>query len=218
MSLTDQLNALLEAGVAEAAAVTVDELRGYAAALPDEPGAVIAVHPRLAPARVLAPLLRHRENAGFVVTDLTDLAEFEPISGVAIPDAPLYLVHDVDRGDDMRNWSPDESLPAITERGRTPLTISEGISWLLQEPKHLEANHCFMTIASRKRARRGLDARTPAIWISGGTGRDGPANRGAPKVGWCWAGNRHTWLGMASASRRSPLGGAQPRACTDSTV
>ncbi|MGH3631886.1 MAG: DUF5701 family protein [Sciscionella sp.] len=24
----------------------------------------------------------------------------------------------------------------------------------------------------------------------------------APKLGWCWAGNRHTWLGFASASRR----------------
>ncbi|CAM3691914.1 hypothetical protein H7J08_00550 [Mycobacterium frederiksbergense] len=205
MSLTDQLTALLDAGVAEAAAISADELRGYAAALPDEPGAVIAVHPRLAPARALAPLLRHDDKAGFVVTDLTDLEAFEPIAGVAIPDTPLYLVHDVDRGDDMRNWSPKESLPVIAERERTPLTICEGISWLLQEPKHLEANHCFMTIASRKRARQGLDARTPAIWISGGTGRDGVANRGAPKVGWCWAGNRHTWLGMASASRRSPL-------------
>lgn len=205
MPLTDQIDALLDAGIAEAAAITADELREYAAALPDEPGAVIAVHPRLAPARALAPLLRHQDKPGFVVTDLTDLADFEPITGVEIPDAPLYLVHDIDRGDDMRNWSPDESLPALAERRRTPLTIGEGISWLLQEPKHLEANHCFMTIASRKRGRRGLDARTPAIWISGGTGRDGVANRGAPKVGWCWAGNRHTWLGMASASRRSPL-------------
>jgi hypothetical protein len=205
LPLTDQLTALLDAGVAEAAAITADQMRRYAAALPDEPGAVIAVHPRLAPARALAKLLRHDDKEGFVVTDLTDLEDFEPITGIAIPDAPLYLVHDVDRGDDMRNRSPQESLPVIAERERTPLTIAEGISWLLQEPARLQANHCFMTIASRKRARRGLDARTPAIWISGGTGRDGVARRGAPKVGWCWAGNRHTWLGMASASRRSPL-------------
>jgi len=40
------------------------------------------------------------------------------------------------------------------------------------------------------------------VWISNGTGRDGAANRNAPKVGWCWAGNRHTWLGFASASGR----------------
>nr|WP_235673083.1 DUF5701 family protein [Mycolicibacterium hodleri] len=31
------------------------------------------------------------------------------------------------------------------------------------------------------------------------------ANRNAPKIGWCWAGNRHTWLGFASSSGRRPL-------------
>jgi hypothetical protein len=67
----------------------------------------------------------------------------------------------------------------------------------------LERNHRFMTIASRKLKGKGLDARTPAIRISGGTGHDGVANRNAPKVGWCWAGNRHTWLGFASARHRS---------------
>lgn len=63
-----------------------------------------------------------------------------------------------------------------------------------------------MTIGSRKRKPGGgLDARTPAIWISNGTGRDGIASRNAPKIGWCWAGNRHTWLGFASSSGRRPL-------------
>lgn len=204
MALIDQLNLLLEHGLAEVAAVSAEELRDHAGALPDEPNTILAVHPRLAPARSLATLLRHNAKPGFVVHDLTDLEEFEPIADVTIPDAALYLVHDVDRGDDLRNWSPDESLPVLLERGRTPLTINEGISWLLQEPKRLEPNHCFMTIASRKRTARRLDARTPAIWISGGTGRDGAQHRGAPKVGWCWAGNRHTWLGMASASHRDP--------------
>ena len=95
-----------------------------------------------------------------------------------------------------------EALPAIRERGRHPLTVSEGISWLLQEPERLERNRCFMTIASRKPKAKGLDARTPAIWISNGTGRDGRERKGAPKVGWCWAGNRHTWLGFASTAAR----------------
>jgi hypothetical protein len=66
-----------------------------------------------------------------------------------------------------------------------------------------------MTIGSRARRPSGaLDARTPALWISNGTGRDGRERRDAPKVGWCWAGNRHTWLGFASAARRAPLGAA----------
>ena len=115
---------------------------------------------------------------------------------------PLYWITDIERGDEMAGWSPDEALPAIRERGRHPLTVSEGISWLLQEPERLERNRCFMTIASRKPKAKGLDARTPAIWISNGTGRDGRDRKGAPKVGWCWAGNRHTWLGFASAAAR----------------
>lgn len=103
----------------------------------------------------------------------------------------------------MSNWSPDEALPHIENEGRRPLTVNEGISWLLQQPERLEPGYCFMTIASRKKKGKALDTRTPAIWISGGTGRDGRTNKGAPKVGWCWAGNRHTWLGFASAKKES---------------
>ena len=125
---------------------------------------------------------------------------------MTLPDSPIYSLPDVQRGDTMRNWSPDEALPAILAALRTPLTLNEGIFWLLQQPEALERNHCFMTIGSRLRNDSGkLDARAPAMWISNGTGRDGRANRDAPKVGWCWAGNRHTWLGFASAARRSPL-------------
>ncbi len=121
------------------------------------------------------------------------------------PESPAYFVHGPDRGDDMANWSPDEALPVILSRGRTPLTLTEGMHWLLQQPDTLERNHCFMTIGSRLRKSDGSwDSRTPALWISNGTGRDGSARRNAPKVGWCWAGNRHTWLGFASAVRRSP--------------
>lgn len=71
---------------------------------------------------------------------------------------------------------------------------------MLQDPDVLEPNHCFMTIGSRRPKGRGLDARTPAIWISNGAGRDGKERRGAPKVGWCWHNNRHTWLGFASTT------------------
>ncbi|MCO8273236.1 DUF5701 family protein [Actinoplanes sp. TRM 88003] len=208
MSLTQQLDRLLEAGLAEVTGASPAELAAHVAALPDEPDSVLAVHPALATARQLALMLRRHDKPGFVVHDMTDLEQFTPIEGVVLPDGPLYLLHELDRGDDMRNWSPDEALPAIRERGRSPLTVHEGISWLLQDPKVLEPNHCFMTIASRKPKGKTLDARTPALWISGGTGHDGPANRGAPKLGWCWAGNRHTWLGFASARQRTSSPGA----------
>jgi hypothetical protein len=160
-------------------------------------------HPDRVPASTLVPLLRLNGKPGFVVTDMTDVDEFAPIPSVTLPDAPQYELRDVDRGDAMANWSPDEALRAIEDSGRTPLTLTEGLHWLLQSPDVLERNHCFMTIGSRRRKPDGsLDSRTPALWISNGTGRDGSANRNAPKVGWCWAGNRHTWLGFASASGR----------------
>ncbi len=201
--ISTQLNGLNHLGLADVVGISESMLARYASELPDEPGAVLAIHPSLASARQLAPLLSRAQKPGFVVGDLTDLEEFGPIAGLEIPDSPLYLIHDIDRGDDMRNWTPNEALPAISEQGRTPLTIHEGISWLIQQPEALEPNHCFMTIGSRKPKPKGLDSRTPAIWISGGTGHDGKENSGAPKVGWCWAGNRHTWLGFASARTRS---------------
>lgn len=118
--------------------------------------------------------------------------------------ALLVVHHDLDRGDAMANWSPDEALPAITDGGRTPLTLTEGVHWLLQRPDVLERGRCFMTIGSRLLKSSGaLDARTPALWISNGSGRDGKQNRDAPKVGWCWAANRHTWLGFGSAASRA---------------
>jgi hypothetical protein len=143
------------------------------------------------------------ERSGFVVVDMPDVDDFAPVPDVAVPDADFYAVTGLDRGDDLANWSPQEAEPEIAGRGRTPLTLAEGISWVLQRPDVLERNLCFMTIASRLRRPDGTyDARTPAVWISNGTGRDGAERRGAPKVGWCWWRNRHTWLGFASATAR----------------
>jgi Family of unknown function (DUF5701) len=200
--LREQAERLIELEIHRIAGVSADQLRS----VPDTAGSLLAVHPDLAPASVLAPLLRLNNKQGFVVTDMADVDEFTPIASVELPDAPLYLVQDVDRGDAMANWSPDEVLPAIEAARRTPLTLTEGLHWVLQRPEALARGRCFMTIASRRRKPNGaLDARTPAVWISNGTGRDGSANRNAPKVGWCWAGNRHTWLGFASAGGRKAL-------------
>ena len=202
-SLSEQAARLIELDVHRIAGLSGDRLRN----LPDRADSLLVVHPDLAPPSALVPLLRVNDKPGFVVTDMADVDEFTPISSVTLPDAPLYLVYDLDRGDAMTNWSPDEALPAIAEAGRTPLTLTEGLHWLLQRPDVLARGRCFMTIASRRRKPGGsLDARTPAVWISKGTGRDGPANRNAPKVGWCWAGNRHTWLGFASAGGRFTVG------------
>jgi hypothetical protein len=202
-SPTEQADRLIDLGVHEIAGLSAPELRAAVADV--RPGALLVVHPERAPASALAPLLELDGKPGFVVTDMTDVDQFVPVDEAKLPDPPVYAVADLDRGDDMGNWIPDEALPAITAAGRTPLTLGEGIHWLLQQPDVLDRNHCFMTIGSRKpKANGALDARTPALWISNGTGRDGRERRNAPKVGWCWAGNRHTWLGFASAADRAP--------------
>ena len=200
---SEQAERLIDLGVPEIAGISAAEVR----AVGDRGDALLVIHPKRAPASALVPLLTRRGKSGFVVADMPDLDQFSAIDEVTLPDAPIYSLHDVQRGDSMANWSPDEALPTILAAQRTPLTLTEGICWLLQQPEALERNHCFMTIGSRLRKDSGkLDARTPAIWISNGTGRDGEANREAPKVGWCWAGNRHTWLGFASAANRNPAG------------
>ena len=198
-SVREQAERLIELGVGELAGLSHARLLG----VPDTANALLVVHPDRVPASALVPLVQVAGRQAFVVSDMTDVDEFTPIPSVSLPAAPVYLVRDLDRGDAMTNWSPDEALPAIAAAGRTPLTLTEGLHWLLQQPDALERRRCFMTIASRRRKPDGsLDARTPAVWISNGTGRDGAANRDAPKVGWCWAGNRHNWLGFASADSR----------------
>ena len=207
--LTAQAERLIELGVHEIASLSPAELCDAAASAGPRDGALLVVHPDLAPASRLAGLVEREGRRGFVVVDMTDVDAFTPVPEAALPDSPVYLVDGLDRGDAMANWSPDEALPAITARDRSPLTLGEGLHWLLQQPAALERNHCFMTIGSRRRRADGrLDTRTPALWLSNGTGRDGTERRGAPKVGWCWAGNRHTWLGFAStAGRTAPSGG-----------
>lgn len=200
-SLHDQAARLIALGVPDLVDISGDELE--AATADDRPGALLVLHPDRAPASALAPLLRRGDRSGFVVVDMTDVDEFTPIPEAAVPAAGVYVLDGVERGDHLANWSPEEALPAIVAAGRTPLTLGEGIQWLLHQPEALERNQCFMTIGSRRRtAANRLDSRTPAIWISSGTGRDGVAHRDAPKVGWCWAGNRHSWLGFASATQR----------------
>lgn len=202
-SLAAQAERLIELGVPGIAGVPAAELRAFADGGGED--VLLAVHPDRAPASALAPLLRRAGKPGFVVTDMDDVDRFTP-HGIELPDTPLYLVDRPDRGDHMANWSPEEALPALTKEDRSPLLLTEGIHWILQQPDALERNHCFMTIGSRlRKANGGLDARTPAIWISNGTGRDGRERRDAPKIGWCWWNNRHTWLGFASTPGRRPL-------------
>lgn len=114
------------------------------------------------------------------------LSGYHPIHGLEVAESP-YLLVDIQRGEEFCGLRPQDAIETIASRDRTPLTINEGIALQTHFPELLEKNKCYMLGGST----RG-DRRVPAIWIS---------DR-APKLGWCWRGNPHTWLGVASAARR----------------
>ncbi len=137
------------------------------------------------------PLLRLAGGAKPGVVDRNhgagDLAGYHPLPDLEVPAAAAYLLLGVERGEEFCGVRPADALPVIRGRGRTPLTIDEGIAVVTHAPHLLEKNKCFMLSGSRRD-----DRRVPALWIS----------ERAPKLGWCWDGNPHTWLGVASAAGR----------------
>jgi hypothetical protein len=66
--------------------------------------------------------------------------------------------------------------------------LEEGIALITHYPDVLMKNNGFSLLGSRCG-----DRRVTALWISGGK----------PKLGWCWTGNPHTWLGSASCRYRT---------------
>src|SRR5262249_31182512 len=90
-------------------------LRGEGAQLREEAGRIhgdrglLVMHPDRASASRLATLAEHGGKHGFVVADMVDADDFAPIEPVALPAGPVYVTVDLDRGDHMANWSPDEA-------------------------------------------------------------------------------------------------------------
>jgi hypothetical protein len=125
-------------------------------------------------------------GAGFTTMAEEDLGRFHPLPGLDVPVGP-YLLLDVDPGADTLNIPPAEVLPRMTAAGRSPLTIAEGLAVLVSDPGVLRGRNCFSLLGSRAG-----DKRVPALWIS--------ARR--PRLGWCYQGAPHTWLGSASCAGR----------------
>ena len=142
-SLPDQAERLVRLGVHDLSGIPADLLHEVAASGPS--GSLLVTS---APASELAPLLRLGDKPGFVVEDLTDVDDFAPT--VEVPAAP-YVVVGLDRGDAFLNRTPAESVPEVLAAGRSPLTLAEGLHWVLQDPDVLERNACFMTPGSRLR-------------------------------------------------------------------
>ena len=131
----------------------------------------------------LAPAMRRGAKLGVSVIDRDEAPTYKAI--VDVPDEP-YLLWGIDTGSEFCNVTPETALATVTGRGRTPLTIDEGVALTIVRPDMLRPNKCFSLMGSRT----GTNQRVPAVWIS---------ERRA-KLGWCWDRNPHTWLGAASAS------------------
>ena len=161
-TLRQQAERLIELGVHQLAGLSESDLCAAVAPEAESERALLVIKADMVAASRLAPLLQLDGKPGFVVEDMADVDGFAPIAGVDLPGSPVYVVHDLDRGDDLANWSPNEALVEIAARGRTPLTLTEGMYWLLQRPDRLERNHCFMTIGSRLTEAERLARRTDA--------------------------------------------------------
>lgn len=151
---------------------------------------LVVVRDRLVPTTEAVARWTVRGKVGW--TDMHDeLAGFGPVAGVEVPEASVYLLLDVDTGTSTLGVRPDDALPTVTAAGRTPLTIDEGVALVTHFPDVFWTHNAFQALGSRAGNKR-----VPSLWMS----------KGAPRLGWCWAGNPHTWLGAASASARVGYG------------
>jgi hypothetical protein len=147
---------------------------------------VVVVRSTLVPTVAAVERVEVRGKAGW--TDMADeLDDYRPIEGVDVPVADAYLLVDVSTGPETLDVTPADALPRITASGRTPLTIDEGVALLTHHPDVLSAHNAFQALASRA-----ANKRIPSFWMS----------KGAPRLGWCWEGNPHSWLGAAHAAQR----------------
>ena len=148
---------------------------------------LLVVTRRLVDPFVAVPTLELRGRTGFTSMTGGELTGFVPLPLMEVPDVDAYLLLDVSPGPDTLNLPPGFVLPTLVAAGRSPLTVEEGVAVVAQHPEVLSDENCFSLAGSRCG-----DKRVPAIWLS--------ARR--PRLGWCWEGAPHTWLGAASCGGR----------------
>lgn len=188
--LQRQIDLLVVKGYPRLAGLSEHDFRARIAPLeehlPDESFVLVVTQP-LVEVAALIGLTSLAGKRGFTSMAPEDLARFRPTLDLAIPRSGAYLITDVDTGSAFLGVSPDDAEPAILALNRTPLTLEEGLALVTQHPQWLRERNCIEMLGSRAG-----DKRVTGIWVS----------KGSPRLGWCWAGNPHTWLGMATAARR----------------
>jgi hypothetical protein len=186
--------AALFGGATERIAQQIAALRVQLEDLPPSPGNIplcIAIRHTAFPADALMHQIVAKGAHG--VVDMTPAvpSEFHPLEGLELPASDAYVLLGVDTGHSRLNISPEASLAAIRAEGRTPLTLEEGVMLTRMFPALLTDKQRYNCI-QMPGSRRAGDQRVPSIWFS----------KGAPRLGWCWDRNVHSWLASASAARR----------------
>jgi hypothetical protein len=194
-ALPDQLDRLVSLGWPALAGLSAEAFRARLAPVValDVPGVLVVTRRLLDPHAAIAHV-QLRGRTGFTSMDVAELASFVPLPSLEVPDVHAYVLLDPSPGADTLDVPP---ASVVLSDGRTPLTVEEGIAWVAQAPELLFDENCFSLSGSR----RG-DRRVPALWLS--------ARR--PRLGWCWQGAPHTWLGTASCAGRVGAGVRAARA------
>ncbi|SDP51309.1 hypothetical protein SAMN04489867_2719 [Pedococcus dokdonensis] len=154
---------------------------------PDRIAFAVVVTSRLVTADLALPTVHWKATTGWTEYTADDLAGYRPLDGVDVPDRAAYLVTDVDTGTATLDVRAKDAVPLIVAEGRSPLTIDEGVSLLTLWPGILKDRNAFFLPGARDHGKR-----VAALWVS----------KGHPRLGWCWEGNPHTWLGSASCGSR----------------
>lgn len=149
---------------------------------------VIVISRDLVPTQtVMDKVVDGRGRTGVVNMDPVTPDGFKPKAGVEVPAGSAYLLADIDLGAEFLDVRPKDALTVIEAAGRLPMTIDEGVAVMTQFGDALQTHNAFQLLASREDSQR-----IPSIWRS----------YDRPRLGWCWDGAPHPWMGSASAAVR----------------
>lgn len=200
-SLEDQARELIKLGMLEGSSITAAELtmRARELTLARQDDALLIVD---LPVSALAKYMRRGDKEGFVSSTMADVDMFLPVSS-DMPKASVYAIDAPVRDDALAGYSPEVASERLEKMGVAPLTLTEGIFWMIQDENAVVPGLGFMTLGSRMIRENGtMDARVPGIWLAGGSGKDEAGRSGCPKIAWCWWRNVHSWLTFAYTNRR----------------
>ncbi|MET9777824.1 DUF5701 family protein [Streptomyces sp. NPDC006367] len=145
---------------------------------------VLAVTRELAPIEETMPrtALHGGGPPGFVDRSFEPgaLERFTATPETRLPGQRAYLLTGVERGEEFCGVVPRDAMATITGRGRSPLTIEEGIALLTRFPELMVKNRCFSLGGSRSGDRRATEAIIPVAACAVGADQGDDRHEGSP--------------------------------------